>query len=252
MQGKYCHTCGQKQIDPHEHTFKYLVGEFLVSAFSFENKLLKNLWLLFAKPGFLALEYIEGKRKRYMAPFSMFLVVNFFYFIYFPLTDFKLPLVDQYKQPYGALAKSLIDRKLTLENISFDAYAAVYWDWSLTLTKSLIILNVPITAFLLAIWFRKREMHFADHFIYALYLYTFIFLFSILVFLVVPEDAADALVTMAVLVTALVYIFFSIRKVYNPLSTLKTFGNTVAIIPMLIVTHFVYRFILFLTTYAVT
>jgi hypothetical protein len=161
------------------------------------------------------------ERERYMAPFSMFLVVNFFYFIYFPLTDFKLPLADQHKQPYGALARRLIDRKLTLENTSFEAYAAVYWNWSLTLTKSLIILNVPITAFLLAIWFKKKKMYFADHFIYALYLYTFIFSFSMLLFLVVPENAAEGLVTTAFLVIALVYIFFSIRKVYNPVSTFK-------------------------------
>src|SRR5687767_14519302 len=53
MQGKYCYACGQKQIEPHEHTLKYLVGQFLVSAFSFENKLLKTLWFLLPNPDFL-------------------------------------------------------------------------------------------------------------------------------------------------------------------------------------------------------
>ena len=53
-----------------------------------------------------------------------------------------------------------------------------YWDESSMLAESLIILNVPITAFFLSIWFYRRKMFFADHFIFALFLYSFVLLFS--------------------------------------------------------------------------
>ncbi len=165
LQGKFCHACGQKQIEPSERTLKYIVLQFLGSAFLLEKNFAKNLWQVLVKPGFLAKEYVQGRRTRYMAPLSIFLLINFFYFIYNPLSDFKLPLRDQFYQPYGALARKLIDEKLKNEKITFEEYEVEYWDWSLTLTKTLIILNVPITAFFLLLWFKRRKMYFTDHFI---------------------------------------------------------------------------------------
>src|SRR5688500_12197311 len=152
LQGKFCHTCGQKQIEPHERTLKYLITQFLSAAFNLENNFLKSLWLLVSKPGFLAQHYVKGKRKSYMPPFSVFLIINFFYFNFSPMSDFNISLEDQVTlQPYSSIAKKMVDRKIEKEEITFEVYEVKYWDWSLTLSQTLIILNVPITAFFLTI-----------------------------------------------------------------------------------------------------
>ncbi|MFZ6014727.1 MAG: DUF3667 domain-containing protein [Bacteroidota bacterium] len=72
--GNFCATCGQKG-DVHQITLKHVVHEFL-HAFTHADKgfllLIKRLIL---KPGIVAKEYIEGKRKRYFNPLS-FLVIT--------------------------------------------------------------------------------------------------------------------------------------------------------------------------------
>ncbi len=254
LQGKFCHACGQKQIEPSERTLKYIVLQFLGSAFLLEKNFAKNLWQVLVKPGFLAKEYVQGRRTRYMAPLSIFLLINFFYFIYNPLSDFKLPLRDQVYQPYGALARKLIDEKLKNEKITFEEYEVEYWDWSLTLTKTLIILNVPITAFFLLLWFKRRKMYFTDHFIYALYLYAFLLLFSMLYYLAVPSSIMvyERWVHGFFYCILAIYVFFSAKRFYNSPYHVSAWINTIIIHIILIITHFTYRGILFLTTYAVT
>jgi hypothetical protein len=59
LNGKFCHVCGQKVLEPSERTFKHLIFQFLGSAFFLENNFLKNLWNLAAHPGRLALDFIE-------------------------------------------------------------------------------------------------------------------------------------------------------------------------------------------------
>jgi hypothetical protein len=255
LHGKYCHACGQQKLEPNERTVKYLVAQFLGSAFFIENNFLRNLWLVLTKPGKIAKDYIDGKRKRHMPPFSLFLLINFFFFIYNPLTDYKLPLQDQARQPvYGPLAEKMINQKLQAENITFDAYALEYWDWSVTLAKTLIILNAPITAVFLMIWFWKRRMFFIDHFIYSLYLYAFVLLYSIIHFLIFYKFLSlDVRWIHAVFFSVIIlYTFLSAKRFYTSPSRLVPFTNLLALIPILVLTHFIYRFLLFLTTYAVT
>ena len=258
LQGKFCHACGQKQVEPSERTLRYFVSEFLGSAFLLEKNFLKNLWQVLVRPGLLAMHYVEGKRKRYMPPFSIFLLINFFFFIYNPLTDFRLPLRDQFYQPYGLLAKKMVDQKLEKENITIDAYEVEYWDESSKLAESLIILNVPITAFFLSIWFYRRKMYFADHFIFALFLYSFVLLFSMLYYLVTLQIFIQILmpyerwIHLVFNLTLTVYVFFSVRRFYSSPVKVSPWVNTFVILVILVITHFIYRGILFLTTFALT
>jgi hypothetical protein len=253
--GEFCYACGQKQIEPHERTFKYIVTQFLGSAFNLENNFLKNLWLVVAKPGFLAREYVEGRKKKYMAPFSIFLLINFLYFIFPPITDFNLSLRDQVTiQVHSPIAKKLVDRKLQQEKMTFEAYENKYWNWTVDLSKSLIILNVPITAFFLTLWFRTK-FYFADHFIYSLYFYAFIFLFSLIFFNLFNEHIFQDYDWIAFLifpVFVLLYVWLSVKHFYQVTSAGKLILSTVAMIFILIVTQIFYRAILFFATYLIT
>jgi len=152
------------------------------------------------------------------------------------------------------LAKKMVDQKLEQENITVDAYEVEYWDESSKLAESLIILNVPITAFFLSIWFYRRKMFFADHFIFALFLYSFVLLFSMLYYLValqilMPYERWMHLLFNLILTT---YIFFSVRRFYGSPFKVSPWINTLVVLVILVITHFIYRGILFLTTFALT
>ena len=70
LAGAYCSQCGQKALhaDP---TFLDLARELTHELVSVDGKVVRTPWLLLPKPGFLTLEYDEGRRARYPSPIRL-------------------------------------------------------------------------------------------------------------------------------------------------------------------------------------
>jgi hypothetical protein len=65
LQGKFCPNCGQK-ADSHRITTKhFLMHDILHGVWHFENKILYTIKQSVFRPGYAAIEYIQGKRIRY-------------------------------------------------------------------------------------------------------------------------------------------------------------------------------------------
>ena len=78
--GDHCYACGQPVKGLVRH-FSSLVGDVLDSVFEWDGRTPRTLWPLLARPGYLTLEYIAGRRIRYVSPFRLFFfiaVVTFF------------------------------------------------------------------------------------------------------------------------------------------------------------------------------
>jgi predicted RNA-binding Zn-ribbon protein involved in translation (DUF1610 family) len=65
--GHYCHECGQETV-LHPPSAREFVHEFIGHYVALEGKLWKSLLLLLFRPGQLTLEYINGRRVRYIQP----------------------------------------------------------------------------------------------------------------------------------------------------------------------------------------
>ena len=77
--GHYCAHCGQEaQIET--PTVGEFVREFLQDQVALEGKLLRTLKVLVAKPGQLTLDYIDGRRHRYIRPLRLYLTLSVVYF----------------------------------------------------------------------------------------------------------------------------------------------------------------------------
>jgi hypothetical protein len=85
--GRYCHVCGQENIEPKETAWE-LVAHFVNDITHFEGKFITSLRYLFFKPGFLTAEYLRGRRASYMNPVRMYVFTSAFFFIIF-FTFFK-------------------------------------------------------------------------------------------------------------------------------------------------------------------
>ncbi len=59
--GKYCHVCGQENIEPKESVW-HLVSHFFNDITHFDGKFFTSLKDLVFKPGFLSKEYMNGKK----------------------------------------------------------------------------------------------------------------------------------------------------------------------------------------------
>lgn len=258
LHGKFCHECGQKVIEPQDRTIKNFIYQFFGSAFFLENNFLKNLWTLTTKPGQLPLDFIEGRRKRWMSPFSLFLLINLLYFLYTPLSDLNLSLREQVHQPHhGKLANYLVNRKINAEEITFEEYASEYHKKSSSLANSLIVVHLPIFAAFLSLFFYRRKHLFVDHFIYAIYFFAFVlllaFIQSVIIYVFINQLGSKAFSVLGFFVFAfiLVYLYFSLRKTYGQ----KTWQALLTIPPVVLaflISHLLYRTILFLIVLAAT
>jgi len=88
--GKYCHVCGQENIEPKE-TVWHLVSHFFSDITHFDGKVFTSMKDLILKPGFLSKEYMKGKRVSYLNPIRMYLFTSFVFFLVF----FSLYRIDE-------------------------------------------------------------------------------------------------------------------------------------------------------------
>lgn len=82
VQGRYCHVCGQENIEPKE-SFWHLVNHFFADITHFDGKFFSTVKYLLTKPGFLAKEYMNGRRASYLHPVRMYVFTSAFFFLIF-------------------------------------------------------------------------------------------------------------------------------------------------------------------------
>lgn len=80
LAGPYCHACGQRDEEKRVALWKVL-AEAISEAFELDGRLPRTVGPLLARPGFLAREWTEGRRRRYTSPVRILvfaLAVGFF------------------------------------------------------------------------------------------------------------------------------------------------------------------------------
>lgn len=81
----FCSYCGQKNVD--KLKFKTFLNQLISGLFSYDSRFWKTFITLIIKPGKASKEYIEGKRKRYVNPFQMYLNVSIIFFLIFGISN---------------------------------------------------------------------------------------------------------------------------------------------------------------------
>ncbi len=76
----FCSNCGQINDLKPLNIKKYII-EFFSGFFSFDTRFLKTFIPLLFKPGKVSEDYIEGKRKKYVNPFQLYLNVTIVFFL---------------------------------------------------------------------------------------------------------------------------------------------------------------------------
>ncbi len=92
VQGRYCHVCGQENIETKESVWD-LVSHFFRDITHFDGNFFSTVKYLIIKPGFLSKEYMIGRRASYVNPVRMYIFTSAFFFLLF-FTFFKTDKVD--------------------------------------------------------------------------------------------------------------------------------------------------------------
>ena len=89
LYGRYCHVCGQENLEPKE-TVWHLVTHFFNDITHFDGKFFSTVKYLMRKPGFLSAEYVAGRRASYLNPIRLYVFTSaIFFLILFAMKDPK-------------------------------------------------------------------------------------------------------------------------------------------------------------------
>lgn len=115
IHGRYCHVCGQENLEPEETTW-HLVTHFFNDITHFDGKFFVTLKDLLFKPGFLSREYKAGRRSSYLNPVRMYIFTSaLFFLVFFSVTGFQ----DVVNTTYDGKTMEDIQKMDSLQFISF-------------------------------------------------------------------------------------------------------------------------------------
>ncbi len=251
------------------------MGDFAAKIANLEGKLLRSLFALVFQPGRLGAEWLAEKRIRWATPMGLFLLINVVYFLAPPISDFSLPLADHLQgQGHSRWALSVVDRQVPgvaewVESNwqgerpkAYNAYATKFNQSTQTHSKLLFIAQVPLVALALLLLHWRRRIPFVDHFALALHYWAFILLSVILIngvgivaggWLVKAgwfstESEASIVFPWTFLVMIILHLVLMLRRAYGqrwPMAALKA----IPVLAACLVSHFVFRGLLFAFTY---
>lgn len=84
LAGRWCHACGQDSRDP-VREFPLLAAEVFDALAGWDSRLGRSLRSLFGRPGELALEFLAGRRARYLGPVRLYLIASLGFFAFYRL-----------------------------------------------------------------------------------------------------------------------------------------------------------------------
>lgn len=86
VEKNYCPNCGQENSES-RHSFHHLFTHFVSDFLHYDSSFWRTTKTLFISPGKISAEYMNGKRKSYVNPFSYYIFISFLtFFIPFMLT----------------------------------------------------------------------------------------------------------------------------------------------------------------------
>src|SRR6185312_13880494 len=79
MAGPFCAKCGQHAVD-YRRSFGRVFADILDSFLNWDSKFFATIWLLITRPWRLTIDFLAGKRVRYVHPLRVYLLASIVFF----------------------------------------------------------------------------------------------------------------------------------------------------------------------------
>ena len=231
LTGCYCHACGERAPRPEDDSLWQFLREQFQEVTSADGKMWRTLRALFV-PGKLTTEYFDGRRGLYVRPIRLFLVANLALFFTLSFTSgilLQAPLRLIEQRMYWPLLQPHVEAQMEAWNVGREVYAAQFNTHGATLTRSLVILLVPMLATLLAVVLAPARASGVRHLVFATHGLSFVLagvvmlggplLFIALLWIRLtgsfPINSFDPYLSPIGLAAILIYFVVGIRRVYR-------------------------------------
>jgi hypothetical protein len=239
---------------PHRPGIKNLSKEALHDLVHFDRKIFKTIPLLLFKPGYLTEKSLSGDRDLYVRPFSLFVFLNFVFFLIKSKGVFNYTLSSYQNRFAEIIAKKQAALHITAEIMSERFNTAIRFE-----EKEYLVIMVPLFALFVMILYFKKKYHYGEHLFFSLHFYSFfIILLSLLApFLRFVQWLMDIFHTgrdlthseyplvIVMVVTSAFYLFISLKRVYRQNNLLTIVKALILSISVIFLIVYVYRIALF-------
>jgi hypothetical protein len=176
----FCADCGERQPSHRDYSVRGLALDAAHELTSLDGKLVRSVIALLTKPGMLTRDWFEGRRGRYVKPFSLFLLINVAFFIIQPHTQLLSYKFQNYM--YGNDAGALRRIALMKEKRAKLGDTPQQFETRFNATlqdqkKTLLIFDIPVLAIVMAIIYAWRRRYFAEHLVFSIHTYAFLLVF---------------------------------------------------------------------------
>lgn len=250
---KYCPACGEQRISPELRSSGYLLKTFFTELTDLDSKLWLTLKNLLFRPGQIDYDYSIGRRKIYIKPITLFLLINVIFVMFSTLSDFFVNFYSQvHLQNYSQWTTPFLLDYVATTGLDEQQFGERYDQLVKVLARSLIILQVPFFAFFVAIICFKKGYFSGDYMTFSLVYHSwFLLLFIVIVY---PDQAIAWVNQLEILPFTIPYtrrfLLWSVMLIYMALAMRKMFQfswlDTLLRLPFLFVgfglSHALYRF----------
>lgn len=202
--GDFCPNCGAKVIRK-RLTLINIFRHFTETFFSYDNTFFKTFYHLLFKPERVIISYINGVRKRYIAPLSFFAIAISLSGLYlFVIRKYVPEILDMMLNSYEVIDanSATAGRKAT--------------DFAMEYNSLLNFVFIPFLALLSRLVFLKNKLNFTEHLVIYFYTISLISMVSVVLTILIVVFFSVPFVKFTILLYAfmLLYHCFTLYRVF--------------------------------------
>jgi Protein of unknown function (DUF3667) len=256
----YCSHCGEKRISTHDYSLAHFAEHAFEVFTHFDFKFFRSLKTVVLHPGRLTKEYLEGRRKPYVGPVQLFVLVNVVFFLVssiFSVRIFNQSLHNQLERPTTVMGNFLPETKAALvreeisrRGMSFEDFEKEFNAESNAHAKSLVFVIIPAFALAVAVFCGSRKRYMFEHLIFATNAVTFwlVLMMALIPLVIVLYYAirltgmtpafltSDGVIALILGLAFALYLFVACRRVYGgglPVNILRAVLLSYSMVPIL-------------------
>lgn len=176
--GEYCQGCGQHYLR-RRLTLRILWREFTERFFKLERGLLRTMREMTTDPGGMISRYVSGKRRSYLNPFSYVVIGSVLTVLMFQLTGVNQELAE-------IVRTQLYEQTSAQGTAANPAFIQLYIDFMEMISRYSLYTTLAMAlpfALLLRLWFYRSRYNIAEHFVFVLFCFGHVALFSATLYL---------------------------------------------------------------------